>query len=102
MENNQKKIKEFLTTKFDCVDCNLSDIEFSFATRFYNYLIVERKNNLSEASAKKQIKNLKEILTFAETNIWISKNPIIKFKCGGDETDVPPLEYNEVERIWSK
>jgi transcriptional regulator of heat shock response len=60
----RKKIKEFLTTKFNCVDCNLADIEYSFATRFYNYLIVERKNNLGEATAKKQIKNLKEILTF--------------------------------------
>ncbi|WP_183560859.1 site-specific integrase [Mucilaginibacter sp. SP1R1] len=98
----RKKIKEFLITKFDCIDCNLADIEYSFATSFYNYLIVERKNNLSEATAKKQIKNLKEILTFAETNTWISKNPILKFKCGSDETDIPPLEYHEVERIWSK
>jgi site-specific recombinase XerD len=98
----KKKIEEFLTFKFDCLDCNLSDIEFSFATKFYNYLTVERKKILGEAAAKKQIKNLKEILTFAETSTWISKNPIIKFKCGGDETDIPPLEYNEVERIWSK
>lgn len=98
----RKKIKEFLTASFDCLDCNLSDIEFSFATKFNNYLTIERKKILGEAAAKKQIKNLKEILTFAETSAWISKNPIIKFKCGGDETDIPPLEYNEVERIWSK
>jgi site-specific recombinase XerD len=57
---------------------------------------------LQEAAAKKQVKNLKEVLTFAETSNWISKNPILKFRCGGDETDIPPLEYFEVETIWHK
>ncbi|MCW3116665.1 MAG: integrase, partial [Chitinophagaceae bacterium] len=45
---------------------------------------------------------LKEILNFAETNNWIAKNPILKFRCGGDETDIPPLEYQEVQTIWNK
>jgi site-specific recombinase XerD len=81
---------------------DLSSIEFSFAVKFYNYLTVDRKKVIGEAAAKKQIKNLKEILTVAETNNWVLKNPIIKFKCGGDETDIPPLEYFEVEQIWNK
>ncbi len=65
-------------------------------------MTIDREKVLGEAAAKKQVKNLKEILTFAETSAWITKNPIIKFKCGGDETDIPPLEYYEVERIWNK
>ena len=32
----------------------------------------------------------------------IPKNPIIKFKCGADEKEIPPLEYFEVETIWTK
>jgi len=59
---------------------------------FYNYLTLERAKILGEAAAKKQAKNLKKIFIFAETSIWITKNPIIEFKCGGDETDIPPLE----------
>jgi site-specific recombinase XerD len=98
----RKKIEEFLIVHFKLKDMDLNSIEFSFAVKFYNYLTVDRKKVIGEAAAKKQIKNLKEILTVAETNNWVLKNPIIKFKCGGDETDVPPLEYFEVEQIWNK
>lgn len=98
----RKKIDEFLINRFRLKDIELSSIEFSFAVQFYNYLTVDREKVLGEAAAKKQIKNLKEILTVAETNNWVTKNPVIKFKCGGDETDIPPLEYFEIERIWNK
>ncbi|MDN3579648.1 site-specific integrase [Mucilaginibacter flavus] len=98
----RKKIEEFLVTHFRIKDMDLEAIDYSFAVKFYNYLTIDREKVLGEAAAKKQIKNTKEILTFAETSTWILKNPIIKFKCGGDETDIPPLEYFEVERIWNK
>lgn len=98
----RKKIEEFLVNHFQLKDMDLSSVEYSFAVKFYNYLTIEREKVIGEAAAKKQIKNLKEILTFAETSNWIGKNPIIKFKCGGDDTDVPPLEYFEVEAIWTK
>lgn len=98
----RKKIEEFLVTHFKLKDMELEAIDYSFAVKFYNYLTIDREKVLGEAAAKKQVKNLKEILTFAETSTWITKNPIIKFKCGGDETDIPPLEYYEVERIWNK
>jgi len=98
----RKKIEEFLVTQFHLKDIELAAIEHSFAVKFYNYLTIDREKILGEAAAKKQVKNLKEILTFAETSNWVTKNPIIKFKCGGDDTDIPPLEYFEVERIWSK
>ncbi|MCQ6958781.1 site-specific integrase [Mucilaginibacter aquariorum] len=98
----RKKIEEFLINHFKLKDFDLHSMEFSFAVQFYNYLTVERKKVLGEAAGKKQVKNLKEIMTFAETSKWIERNPIIKFKCGGDETDIPPLEYFEVETIWNK
>lgn len=98
----RKKIDEFLINRFRLKDIELSSIEFSFAVQFYNYLTVDREKVLGEAAAKKQIKNLKEILTVAETNNWVTKNPVIKFKCGGDETDILPLEYFEIEQIWNK
>jgi hypothetical protein len=98
----RKKIEEFLVNQFQLKNIELAAIEYSFAVKFYNYLTIEREKALGEAAAKKQVKNLKEILTFAETSTWVAKNPIIKFKCGGGETDIPPLEYFEVEAIWNK
>jgi site-specific recombinase XerD len=98
----RKKIEEFLINQFRTKDIDLSSLEFSFAVKFYNYLTIDRQKIIGEAAAKKQVKNLKEILTYAETSGWIGKNPIIKFKCGGDETDVLPLEYFEVETVWNK
>ena len=98
----RKKIEEFLIIQFRSKDIDLGSLEFSFAVKFYNYLTIDRQKIIGEAAAKKQVKNLKEILTYAETSGWIEKNPIIKFKCGGDETDVLPLEYFEVETIWNK
>jgi len=98
----RKKIEEFLHMHLRLRDMELSEIGYSFAVQFYNYLTLEREKVLGEAAAKKQIKNTKEILTFAETSTWIPRNPILKFRCGGDETDIPPLEYNEVETIWNK
>ena len=70
--------------------------------RFYDYLTPEREKVLQEAAAKKQIKNLKEIQTFAENSNWLGKNPIQRFKCGADEKEIPPLEIYQVDMIWRK
>jgi len=98
----RKKIEEFLVYHFQLRDMELGALDYAFAVKFYNYLTIDRVKVLGEAAAKKQVKNLKEILTFAETSTWILRNPISRFKCGGDEADIPPLEYFEVEQIWNK
>jgi site-specific recombinase XerD len=98
----RKKIEEFLVTQFQLKDIELTGIDHSFAVKFYNYLTIDCKKVLGQAAAKKQVKNLKDIITFAETSNWVTKNPIIKFKCEGDDTDILPLEYFEVEQIWNK
>jgi len=98
----QKKISEFLKFEFKVDDLNLSEIEYSFAQRLYKYLTVKRNQVLKDAAAMKQIKNLKQILNIAEANLWITKNPIEKFKCGSEEPEIIPLEIFEVEKIWRK
>ena len=50
----------------------------------------------------KQIKNTKQLLSIAETNNWISKNPIEKFRCGSEDPEIIPLEVFEVEKLWRK
>lgn len=98
----QKKIAEFLQFELKATDVNLSEIEYSFAQKFYNYLAVKRTPLLKDAAAMKQIKNLKQILNKAEANQWISVNPIEKFKCGSEDPEIIPLEVFEVEKIWRK
>jgi hypothetical protein len=69
----RKKIEEFVMAQFQLKDAELSAIDHSFAVKFYSYLTIDREKVLGEAAAKKQVKNLKEILTFAETSNWVAK-----------------------------
>lgn len=98
----RKKIETFIKEVYRDINLKINEIDYSFATKFYNYLTIDREPILSDASAKKQIKNTKQILSFAETHDYIDKNPIQKFRCGGDNTDVPPLEFQEVKALWEK
>jgi len=98
----KNKLVEFIAYQFKKSDLDLSEIDYSFAAKFYNYLILKRTTLLKEAAAMKQVKNTKQILSIAETNSWISKNPLTKFKCGHDEPEIIPLELFEVEKIWYK
>jgi len=98
----KKKILEFLQVEFKVNDMDLSDVEYSFAQKLYNYLVLKRCPSLRDAAAMKQIKNLKQILNIAEANHWLLKNPIEKFKCGSEEPEIIPLEISEVEKIWRK
>lgn len=98
----RKKIIEFLKFEYEAADMDISEITYSFATKFYKYLTIDRAKILQEAAAKKQIKNIKQLLTSAENSNLLVKNPIQKFRCGGDETDVPPLEFHQVKTIWTK
>lgn len=100
--STRNKILEFVLYAFGKNDLDLHDIDYSFAARFYRYLTVERGKALQEAAAKKQIKNTKQILSIAESDGMISKNPIQKFRCGGDETDIQPLEFQQVCLLWQK
>src|SRR5690606_32892044 len=78
--STRNKILEFVLYAFGKNDLDLQDIDYSFAARFYRYLTVEREKALQEAAAKKQIKNTKQILSIAESDGMISKNPIQKFR----------------------
>lgn len=100
--STRNKIFEFVQYAFGRKDMVLQDIDYSFAPRFYRYLTVEREKVLQEAAAKKQVKNTKQILSIAESDGMISKNPIQKFRCGGDETDIQPLEFQQVCLLWQK
>jgi len=84
----RRKIEEFIRHQFKTKVLELSRIEFSFAQKFYTYLTVKRKVRLQDATAKKQLKNTRQILSPAEANGCIPKNPIEKFHCGTEEKEI--------------
>lgn len=98
----KNKIQEFIRHRYKHPDIELREIDFSFAQKFYDYLTLEREIVLQDAAAKKQIKNTKQILNLAETNQWLDRNPLEKFKCGAEEAEILPLELYEVEKMWYK
>ena len=57
--STKRKVESFIIHEFKRNDINLSEIKYSFAESFYEYLTVEVDNPLSEATAKKHIKKTK-------------------------------------------
>jgi len=49
----RKKIETFIREVYRDIHLKIDEIDYTFATKFYNYLTIEREPLLSEASAKK-------------------------------------------------
>ncbi|MBT2561283.1 site-specific integrase [Pedobacter sp. ISL-68] len=100
--STKTKIAAFISFQYAVEDILLSEIKYSFAEKYYDYMTLEVNKPLSELSAKGQIKKLKQILTGCVTKEYISKNPIQGFKCSGGDKDVMPLEMEQIQRIYFK
>jgi len=98
----RKKVTEFISFQFSATDLNLSDIKFSIAEKYYDYMTLEVDKPVSEVTAKGQIKKLKQILQGCVSRDYISKNPIQNYICSGGQKDVEPLEMEQVQRIYYK
>ncbi|HTN37730.1 MAG TPA: phage integrase SAM-like domain-containing protein, partial [Arachidicoccus sp.] len=48
----RKKIETFIKEVYRDINLKINEIDYSFATKFYNYLTIDREPLLSEASAK--------------------------------------------------
>lgn len=110
----RKKIVEFAKFHFRKSDIKLTEIDVTFGECLYRYLTLKRSSflkdetnkrrnsNLGEAAAKKQIKNVKQLISIGVDKSIISKNPCEKFRTSGGEKEVQPLELQEVLTIHSK
>lgn len=79
-----KKAIEFLFHRFEFLDINFSQITPMFGEQMYEYFTLEVEKNLSDATAKKHIKKVKQIIKMAVKLQIIETNPIADFQCGGD------------------
>lgn len=103
----ERKDKEQINKQIDEkdekeVDILFPDISPDFGDEMYDYLTLEAKKKLADATAKKHIKKLKQIIKIAVKKKIIPENPIADFVCGGDTNEVIPLEWEEVQTIFRK
>jgi site-specific recombinase XerD len=80
-------------------DVNLTDVQPVFAEEFYLYLTVDRTIKLKNAAANKQIKNTKQVFTYAVTKGKLQVNPLAYYRTGDGDSEVIPLTDAEVESI---
>lgn len=80
-------------------DVTLTDIKPIFAEEFLNYLTEDRTIIIGSAAANKQIKNTKQVFTYAVTKGWLNINPLAYFRTADTETEVIPLEESEINLI---
>jgi len=100
--STKRKVKSFLIFKYKLEDISLKDISPTFGDEFYDYLTIDAEKTVEDPTAKNNIKKTKQIIKTGVKKQIIPSNPIANFTCGGDQKDVPPLEYHEVLKIYNK
>lgn len=80
-------------------DVTLTDIQPVFAEEFYLYLTVDRSHKLQHAAANKQIKNTKQVFTYAVSKGQLSINPLAYYRTADADSEVIPLAENEVQAL---
>src|SRR5690606_7419158 len=98
----KRKVASFLHFKYRVADIEFADVPHSFAEDMYDFLTLEVKCPLAEPTAKKHIKNTKQIMKIGVKKQLIPSSPISDFKCGGDVTEVQPLELHQVNSSHKK
>ena len=102
LKTTKKKLQTFLQLKYKKDDINFIEISPEFGDEIYDFLTIDVPRPLSDATAKKHIKKIKQVIKIGVKKQIISTNPIEDFICGGDQKEIPPLEYDQVLKIFNK
>ncbi|WP_454804647.1 site-specific integrase [Mucilaginibacter phyllosphaerae] len=95
----QRKVEAFLKKKFKANDIALDQMQYSFASRFYHYLLME---DIDENTSMKYVKTLKQVMAKAVTEGMIAQSPINNFKCSYKDPDRDYLEMDEIIKMYNK
>jgi len=98
-ERLKGKVEAFLKKKFKASDINLNQLQYSFASGFFHYLLMQ---DIDQNTAMKYVKTLKQVMAKAVNEGMIAQNPISNFKCTYKDPDRDYLEMDEIIRIYSK
>jgi len=78
-ETTKTKIVSFLEETMGKKDLPLTEVKYTFAEDFIDYLMLEK--DIQSNTAMKYLKNTKHIVTVAVNREWIGRNPIAPFPC---------------------
>ncbi|MCJ8208562.1 phage integrase SAM-like domain and Arm DNA-binding domain-containing protein [Mucilaginibacter sp. RS28] len=95
-ERLKGKVEAYLKKKFKASDIQLDHIQYSFASGFFHYLLMQ---DVDENTAMKYVKTLKQVMTKAVNEGMIAQNTINNFKCTYKDPDRDYLEMDEIIRI---
>ncbi len=91
----ENKIKAFIKIKYKASDIILDKIDYSFAERFFHYLLTKEQN---ENTAYQYVKTLKQIIRKSVNLGWIKFSQIAGYKCSYKQ---PKREYLTIEEIYA-
>jgi site-specific recombinase XerD len=98
-ERLRRKVEAYLKKKFKASDINLDQIQYSFASGFHHYLLMQ---DIDENTAMKYVKTLKQVMTKAVNEGMIAQSAINNFKCTYKDPDRDYLEMDEIIKMYSK
>jgi len=98
-ERLRVKTLAYLKKKFNATDIILEEIQYSFASGFYHYLLMQ---DIDENASMKYVKTLKQVLTKAVNEGMIVHNPINNFKCPYKDPERDHLEMDELIKMYDK
>ena len=93
-------VVEFMQSKYNKSDMELSDIKAPFITAFEIFLKTAKK--CSHNTSTKYLKNLKKVIKTAQENEYIKQDPFIGIKLSYKEVEKDFLTEEEIQRICSK
>lgn len=98
--STKRKLRHFLQFKFGKWDVLLSAFKYSHAQDFMNYLTPQ--DGIEENSARKYIKNVKELLQIAADRGWLAGNPWASYRIGYDQPDRECLSMQDIMKLYRK
>lgn len=98
-ERLQRKVEAYLKKKFKAGDINLDQIQYSFASGFYHYLLMQ---DINENASMKYVKTLKQVMTKAVNEGMVTQSAINNFKCTYKDPDRDYLELDEILKMYNK
>jgi len=94
----KRKLRHFLQFKFGKWDVLLSTLKYSHAQDFMNYLTLQ--DGIEENSARKYIKNVKELLQIAADRGWLAGNPWASYRIGYDQPERQCLSMHDIMKLY--
>jgi len=94
----KRKIRDFIQSKYKQWDMPLSAFEYEDAIDFMNYLTLHE--DLDESTARKYIKNTKELFQIAEDRKWLPVNPWKNYKIKSDSKEREILSWIDIHSLY--